>query len=155
MLVAPPPGLYPPERIRGILSLFIDENSRERESLAENTNVFLESQLEEAKRRLVEHEQKLEIFQRSHAGELPSQLQGNLQAIQSAQLLLQSVSESINRARERTGVEVFDIEVFTLGERTDVAQLLPALETSAEIGASFVQAVSEDPDASRAAATFA
>jgi len=61
----------------------------------------------------------------------------------------------INRARERTGVRVFDIEVFTLSEKTDVAQLLPALETSAELGASFVQAVSEDPDAGRAAATFA
>jgi polysaccharide chain length determinant protein (PEP-CTERM system associated) len=90
------------QKVAGRLaSLFIDENSRERESLAENTNVFLESQLEEAKRRLIEHEQKLEIFQRSHAGELPSQLQSNLQAIQSAQLLLQSVSESINRSRER------------------------------------------------------
>jgi sugar phosphate isomerase/epimerase len=61
----------------------------------------------------------------------------------------------INRARERTGVKVFDIEVFTLAETTDVGQLLPALETSAEIGASFVQAVSEDSDAARAAATFA
>lgn len=28
VLVAPPPGLYPPERIRGILSLFIDENGK-------------------------------------------------------------------------------------------------------------------------------
>src|SRR5262245_52436126 len=61
----------------------------------------------------------------------------------------------INRARERTGVGVFDVEVFTLGEKTDIARLLPALETSAELGASFVQAVSEDPDAARAAATFA
>ena len=50
----------------------------------------------------------------------------------------------INRARERTGVGVFDIEVFTLNADTDVARFLPALETSAEIGASFVQAVSED-----------
>jgi sugar phosphate isomerase/epimerase len=61
----------------------------------------------------------------------------------------------INRVRERTGVKVFDIEVFTLSESTDVAKLLPALETSAELGASFVQAVSEDADAARAAATFA
>lgn len=28
VLVAPPPGLYPPERITGILSLFIDENGK-------------------------------------------------------------------------------------------------------------------------------
>jgi hypothetical protein len=61
----------------------------------------------------------------------------------------------INRARERTGVRVFDIEVFTLREGTDIAQFVPALETSAELGASFVQVVSEDPDAGRAAATFA
>ncbi len=57
----------------------------------------------------------------------------------------------INRARERTGIGVLDIEVFTLNADTDVARFVPALETSAEIGASFVQAVSEDPDQQRAA----
>jgi sugar phosphate isomerase/epimerase len=61
----------------------------------------------------------------------------------------------INRARERTGVGVLDIEVFTLNADTDVARFLPALETSAGIGASFVQGVSEDPDARRAADRFA
>jgi len=61
----------------------------------------------------------------------------------------------INRARERTGVKVFDIEVFTLNADTDVARFLPAFETSAEIGAAFVQVVSEDPDARRAADRFA
>jgi len=61
----------------------------------------------------------------------------------------------INRARERTGVGVLDIELFTLNAATDVVRFLPALETSAEIGASFVQAVSEDPDEQRAADRFA
>ncbi|HLG59253.1 MAG TPA: hypothetical protein VI485_28195 [Vicinamibacterales bacterium] len=84
-----------------LASLFIEENSSDRENLADSTNVFLESQLEDAKRRLLEHERKLEIYSRAHAGELPSQLAGNLQAIQNAQLQLQSVSESLNRARER------------------------------------------------------
>ena len=84
-----------------LASLFIDENSRDRESLAENTNAFLESQLEEAKQRLIEHERKLEVYRKAHPGELPSQLDSNLQAIASTQLQLQSVSESINRARER------------------------------------------------------
>ena len=50
---------------------------------------------------------------------------------------------------------MLDIEVFTLNADTDVARFLPALETSAEIGASFVQAVSEDPDAQRAVDRFA
>ena len=84
-----------------LASLFIDENSQDRENLAESTNVFLESQLEEAKTRLVDHERKLEAYRRLHSGELPSQLDGNLRAIQTAQLQLQSASESANRARER------------------------------------------------------
>ena len=79
-----------------LASLFIDENSQDRENLAESTNIFLESQLEEAKNRLVEHERKLEAYRRLHAGELPSQLESNLRAIQTAQLQLQNVNESGN-----------------------------------------------------------
>lgn len=84
-----------------LATLFIDENSRDRENLAQSTNVFLESELEDAKRRLLEHEKKLELYRRLHSGELPSQVESNLQAISTAQLQLQSVSESLNRARER------------------------------------------------------
>ena len=84
-----------------LATLYIDENLRDRESLAESTNQFLESQLEDAKRRLIEHEKKLEEYRRAHSGQLPSQLQSNLQAIQNAQMQLQAMSESINRARER------------------------------------------------------
>ena len=84
-----------------LASLFIDENSQDRENLAESTNVFLESQLEEAKGRLLDHERKLETYRKLHSGELPSQLESNLRAIQTAQLQLQSASESGNRAQER------------------------------------------------------
>jgi polysaccharide chain length determinant protein (PEP-CTERM system associated) len=84
-----------------LASLYIEENLRDRTNLAESTNEFLESQLEDAKRRLIEHERKLEEYRRAHSGQLPSQLQTNLQVIQNAQMQLQAVSESINRARER------------------------------------------------------
>src|SRR5436190_15794604 len=47
----------------------------------------------------------------------------------------------INRARERTGIAVLDIEICTLNAQIEVARFVPALETSAELGASFVQAV--------------
>jgi sugar phosphate isomerase/epimerase len=60
----------------------------------------------------------------------------------------------IRRACERTGIEVLDIEVFTLDAETDVARLRPALETAAEIGARYFQAVSEDADPQRAAERF-
>lgn len=86
------------ERLAG---LYIEESLRDRENVSENTNQFLESQLQDAKRRLLEHEQKLEEYRRRYAGQLPSQLPGNLQAIQNAQMQLQSISDTINRARER------------------------------------------------------
>ena len=84
-----------------LASLYIDQNSKDREAQADNTSEFLGTQLSEAKRRLIEQEKKLEDYRKSHAGQMPSQLQGNLQAIQNANLQLQSVNESTNRAQER------------------------------------------------------
>jgi polysaccharide chain length determinant protein (PEP-CTERM system associated) len=84
-----------------LASLYIEQNLRDRESQADSTSQFLEAQLEDAKQRLVQHEKKLEEYRRRHAGQLPTQLQANLQGMQNAQLQLQSISESMNRARER------------------------------------------------------
>jgi polysaccharide chain length determinant protein (PEP-CTERM system associated) len=84
-----------------LASLYIDENRRDRENQAEDTNQFLESQLAGAKLRLLDYEKKLEEYQRQYSGQLPDQLTANLQAISNAQMQLQQVSESLNRARER------------------------------------------------------
>jgi polysaccharide chain length determinant protein (PEP-CTERM system associated) len=84
-----------------LASLYIEENLRDRENLADETNLFLESQLNDAKERLIEHEKKLEAYRRRYAGELPTQLASNLQTIQSTQMQLQSINESTNRTRER------------------------------------------------------
>ena len=84
-----------------LASLYIEQNLRDRENQATSTSDFLATQLEEAKRRLVEQEKKLEVYRRNHAGELPTQLQGNLQSIQNANVQLQGLHESMNRALER------------------------------------------------------
>jgi polysaccharide chain length determinant protein (PEP-CTERM system associated) len=84
-----------------LASMVIDENLRDREVVAEGTNRFLESQLEDARQRLKAHEKKLEEFRRRYAGELPAQLQTNLQMIQGVQNQIQSLTESINRDRDR------------------------------------------------------
>src|SRR5262249_46639004 len=68
---------------RRLASLFIEEILRDRKNLAVDTIEFLDSQLEEAKRRLVEHEKKLEEYSRRYSGQLPNQGPANLQAIQS------------------------------------------------------------------------
>jgi polysaccharide chain length determinant protein (PEP-CTERM system associated) len=84
-----------------LASMFIDENTHDRSVMADSTNQFLESQLDESRTRLISHEKKLEEFRRRYSGELPSQLQANLQVIQGNQNQIQSVSESINRDRDR------------------------------------------------------
>ena len=84
-----------------LASMVIEENVRDRGVQADGTNQFLESQLDGARRRLVEHEQKLEAYRKRNAGELPSQLQSNLQVIESTQNQIQNLNESINRDRDR------------------------------------------------------
>lgn len=82
-------------------SLIIEENLRDRESLAEGANQFFETQLEDSRRRLEEHEKKLEEYRRRYLGELPSQLESNLQAVRNTQAQIQGLDESINRDRDR------------------------------------------------------
>ena len=61
-----------------LASLFIEENLRDREVLAEGTNQFLEAQLEDARRRLIETERKVEEYKRRFDGELPDQRDANM-----------------------------------------------------------------------------
>jgi polysaccharide chain length determinant protein (PEP-CTERM system associated) len=81
--------------------MFIEENLRDRAGLAEGTNKFLESQLNEARQQLEEHEQRLAAYRTRFQGELPTQLQSNLQVINSTQTQIQTLTESINRDRDR------------------------------------------------------
>ena len=55
----------------------------------------------DARRRLVEQEQQLAQYRVQHAGQLPSQLQSNLQAAQNLQVQAQGLVDSTNRDRDR------------------------------------------------------
>jgi polysaccharide chain length determinant protein (PEP-CTERM system associated) len=84
-----------------LASLFIEENVRDREKLADGTSAFLQVQLDDARDRLVEQEKKLEAYSLQYAGELPSQAGSNLQALQNGGMQLQALVDSINRDRDR------------------------------------------------------
>ena len=84
-----------------LASLFIEENLRDRELLAESTNQFLSVQLEDARRRLIQQEKKLEEYRSRYSGQLPSQADSNLQQIQNLQMQIQAIVESLNRDGER------------------------------------------------------
>ncbi len=84
-----------------LASLFIEESLRDREVLAEATNEFLETQLADARRRLVDQEQQVEQYRERNSGALPSQLQSNMQVVQNLQTQLQGLVDSTNRDRDR------------------------------------------------------
>lgn len=79
----------------------IEENLRDRQIVASDTSTFLESQLEDARRRLVEHEKQLEAYRLRYSGQLPTQLESNMQALQSLQMQVQSLVESLNNDKLR------------------------------------------------------
>ena len=81
--------------------LYGDENTADRSNQANSTSEFLETQLAQAKQRLIAQEKRLEDYRKANSGQLPSQLQGNLQAIQNTHIQLQAVNEAANRALER------------------------------------------------------
>jgi polysaccharide chain length determinant protein (PEP-CTERM system associated) len=106
-----------------LASLFIEENLRDREVLAEGTNEFLESQLEDARRRLVEHEEKLADYRLRHADEMPGRLEANLQALHNAEMQVQALVNVliIDRDRRRN-VERQIAELADLALATEAVQ---------------------------------
>ncbi len=84
-----------------LASLFIDENLRDRAVQAEGTSQFLESELNESRQKLIEHEKRLEAYRLRHSGELPTQAASNFQAVQTLQMEAQGLNDSIERDRDR------------------------------------------------------
>ena len=84
-----------------LTGMFIDESTRLRESLAEGTNQFLETQVAEAGTRLNEIQQRVEAYRRQYGAELPTQLESNNQAISNVQMEIQSLLQSINNNQNR------------------------------------------------------
>ena len=82
-------------------SLFVEQNASDRGALAAATNVFLESQLAASRAKLEEQEKRLEVFRQQHGKSLPTQMQANLQTLQTLQLQVQALVESTARDRDR------------------------------------------------------
>ena len=110
-----------------LAGMFIEENADARNRFATDTDKFLESQLEDARRRLEEHENKLKLFRERYSGELPQQLESNLTMIRSAQQQVQSLNESIDRDRDRRLVLEKQI-----ADALNGAVDMPALEAKTE-----------------------
>jgi polysaccharide chain length determinant protein (PEP-CTERM system associated) len=80
---------------------FITESLQDRTVQADQTSQFLETQLEEARRKLAEHEQTFAQYRQKYSGELPTQVQSTLGLVQSTQAQLQGLADTMNRDRDR------------------------------------------------------
>jgi polysaccharide chain length determinant protein (PEP-CTERM system associated) len=82
-----------------ITSSFIEENLRLREQSSVGTTDFLESQLEDAKRKLDEQDQVLAAFKSKHIGRLPDDAQMNMNLLLSLNTQLDSATQALDRAQ--------------------------------------------------------
>lgn len=84
-----------------LTTLFISENLEVRQQASEDTTKFLETQLETARQGLTAQEDKIRGFKGQHLGELPAQLESNLQILSGLQSQLQAQEDSLNTAKQQ------------------------------------------------------
>jgi polysaccharide biosynthesis transport protein len=84
-----------------LTNLFINENLEARQQQSEDTTKFLENQLEDARKALADQEEKIREFKGQHVGEMPGQLQSNLQILSGLQSQLQSEQDALNAAKQQ------------------------------------------------------
>src|SRR5208283_1813110 len=84
-----------------LATLFIDENLRVTQQQSESTTSFLDSQLSAASAALAAQEKKIREYEASHMGELPDQLQSNMQILSGAQGQLQAAIDARDKALQQ------------------------------------------------------
>jgi succinoglycan biosynthesis transport protein ExoP len=84
-----------------LTTLFIDENLKAQTQLSENTTAFLGKELEDARANMAEQEAKVAAFKARHLGELPSQLESNVQILSGLQAQLQNTQRTLDSARQQ------------------------------------------------------
>lgn len=89
-----------------LTQLFVDENLRTRESRASSTSTFLKEQLDAAKQKLAEQEQRLRDFKSRYPGELPEQQATNVTSLSELRIEMQNVRIGLSRVQQqRTSLE--------------------------------------------------
>jgi polysaccharide chain length determinant protein (PEP-CTERM system associated) len=83
-----------------LTDLYVEQNLKTRESQAEGTSAFLDTQLREAKKRLDELEATVSSYKLQHNGELPQQEQSLSGTLSRLQTELEANRDAINRAHQ-------------------------------------------------------
>jgi len=84
-----------------LTNLFINENLEVRQQESEGNTKFLEDQLQSARQTLEAQEEKIREFKAQHVGELPGQLNSNVQILGGLQTQLQAEGEALNASKQQ------------------------------------------------------
>jgi succinoglycan biosynthesis transport protein ExoP len=84
-----------------LTTLFIDENLKSQQQLSESTTAFLNTQLADAGAKLAEQEAKVREFKAKHLGDLPSQLESNVQILSGLQGQVQTTQHALDAATQQ------------------------------------------------------
>lgn len=111
-----------------LTTLITEETSKQRETLADNTGQFFESELQIARRRLEEQEQKVSAFRRRYAGQLPTQVEANLGLMQVAGTELQNTEDALTKDRGRRDEIAHALDAATAAEAAPVVDDPPVAD---------------------------
>ena len=84
-----------------LASFFIDENLKTREQQAVGTSEFLDSQMQETKKKLESQEEKVKQYKMRFMGQLPQQMEANLNMLRGLQDRFRVITDSIRSAEDR------------------------------------------------------
>jgi len=84
-----------------LTSAFIDQNMKSQQQLSQSTTSFFDTQLADARAKLEEQGAKVRTFKAQHVGELPDQLQSNVQILAGLQNQLEGTQRALDRAQQQ------------------------------------------------------
>jgi polysaccharide chain length determinant protein (PEP-CTERM system associated) len=113
-----------------LASNFIESNLEYREDKAVSTTAFLEAELEAMRAKLKETESHLSIFRSRYMGELPEQLQSNLQLLASLETQLNNRQERLRDERGR--LMIAQNEVDQIRRESQSTRTLPGPTTAGQ-----------------------
>ena len=84
-----------------LTSLFIDENVRSQRQQSESTTAFLDGELADARLKMEAQEADVSAFKAKHVGNLPGQLQSNVQILAGLQAALASTQHALDNSKQQ------------------------------------------------------
>ncbi|MGH9731190.1 MAG: GumC family protein [Candidatus Acidiferrales bacterium] len=115
-----------------LTSAFLDQNLKSQQQLSQSTTSFFDRQLADARAKLEEQGAKVRAFKAQHVGELPDQLESNVQILSGVQNQLEGTQRALDRAQQQklylqSIIQQYDSVQTDLGNG-DSAETPPALD---------------------------